>query len=188
MQNNSEEDIDQDLPPSKTQRKKEMHALQDMGEQLVELDANQLNELDLPESLKNAVLEARQITKHGARRRQMQYIGKLMRKVDVSAFQEKFARWNNSSVQSKARLHLLENWRTRLLTDETAFTEFGQKFPAADLQHLRLLARNAHKEKVANKPPKSFRLIFQEIQAIIPEMPEQPAGPAESGADNSEPS
>ncbi|MDP1557814.1 MAG: ribosome biogenesis factor YjgA [Nitrosomonas sp.] len=169
MQNNSEQDIDPDLPPSKTKRKHEMHALQDMGERLVDCDNHQLNELDLPEILRDAILAARQIKKHGARRRQMQYIGKLMRNIDVTAFQEKFASWNNVSEQSKARLHRLEHWRTRLLADETAFTEFGQKYPSADMQHLRLLARNAQKEKAANKPPKSFRLLFQELQSIIPE-------------------
>lgn len=173
MQNNSEDEIDEDLPLSKTKRKHQMHTLQDMGEELVEFEIKRLNELNLPEILMDAILLAKQTKKHGARRRQMQYIGKLMRNVDVAPFQEKIDSWKNVSLQNKARLHLIENWRTRLLADDKAFTEFGEKFPAADMQHLRLLARNALKEKEANKPPKSFRLLFQELQGIIPELPDQ---------------
>ncbi len=172
MQNNSEDEIDQDSSPSKTQRKHEMHALQDMGEQLVKFEIKQLNALDMPEILMDAILLAKQTKKHGARRRQMQYIGKLMRHVDVAPFQEKINSLKNVSLQNKARLHLIENWRTRLLANDDSFTEFGNKYPSADMQQLRLLARNAHKEKAADKPPKSFRLIFQVLQEIIPEMPE----------------
>lgn len=171
MQNHSEDEIDQDSSPSKTQRKQEMHALQEMGEQLVEFDIKQLNTLDIPETLMDAILLAKQTKKHGARRRQMQYIGKLMRNVDIAPIQEKINTWKNVSLQNKARLHLIENWRTRLLADDDSFTEFGDQYPGADMQQLRLLARNAIKEKAASKPPKSFRLIFQVLQEIIPEMP-----------------
>ena len=83
--------------------------------------------------------------------------------------QEKLNSWNGVSLQHTARLHLLERWRERLLADEKACTEFMQEYPTADLQHLRTLIRNAHKEKLASKPPKSFRLLFHELQAIIPE-------------------
>tara|TARA_R110002073_G_scaffold145955_3_gene298357 strand:+ start:84 stop:620 length:537 start_codon:yes stop_codon:yes gene_type:complete len=169
MQNNSENDIDQNAPPSKTQRKQEMHALQETGELLVELDLKKLHELELPEILMDAVLEAKKIRKHGARRRQLQYIGKVMRKIDVLPIQEQLDSWRNVPLQQTALLHLLERWRDRLLTDEDAFTEFAEKYPAADIQHLRLLVRHTHKEKLANKPPKSFRLLFHELQAIIAE-------------------
>lgn len=168
MQNNSEKDVDQVAQPSKTRRKKEMHALQKIGEQLVALDIKQLNELDLPEILMDALLEAKQIHKHGARRRQMQYIGKLMRKIDVISFQEKLAIWRNIDLQHTAHQHLIEHWRNRLLTDEKAFTDFGQKYPAADIQRLRMLVRKAHKEQLASKPPKSFRDLFHELKSIIP--------------------
>lgn len=167
MQNTPENNDDQIAQLSKTRRKKEMHALQDIGEQMVALDINQLNELDLPEMLMDAILDAKQIKKHGAYRRQMQYIGKLMRNVDVLSFQEKLAFWHNLKLQQTARQHLLEHWRERLLSDEKAFTEFSQNYPAADIQHLRMLARKTHKEKIANKPPKSFRALFHELQAII---------------------
>ena len=170
MQNNPENDIKPDAAPSKTQRKKDMHALQEIGEQLVELDPKKLAEFGLPEILIDAIHLARPMNKHGARRRQMQYIGKLMRNVDVLPIQEKLGSWQQTSLHQTARLHQLERWRERLLADEHAFTEFAQKYPAADLQQLRLLIRNAHKEKAADKPPKSFRLLFQALQATITEI------------------
>lgn len=157
------------LPVSKTRRKQEMHALQDMGEQLIQLDPKRLAELDLPETLADAILEAKRIRKHGALRRQMQFIGKLMRDVDAAPIQEKLDAWNGLSSQHTAWLHLLERWRERLLADELALGELGQRYPSADLQQLRLLTRNAEKERLANKPPKSFRMLFHELQKIIPE-------------------
>ncbi|MDO8437910.1 MAG: ribosome biogenesis factor YjgA [Nitrosomonadaceae bacterium] len=163
------DDSEQDISPSKTRRKQEMHALQDIGEQLVELNSKQLAELDLPEALMDAIIEAKRLRQHEARRRQMQFIGKLMREVDTAPMREKFAAWGGVTLQHTAWLHLLERWRERLLADEQAFTELGRDYPAADLQRLRTLMRNAHKEKLANKPPKSFRVMFHELQTIIPE-------------------
>lgn len=166
MQKELENEIEQDIAPSKTKRKKDMHALQEIGEQLVELDPRKLTEFDLPEILSDAIRQARSMQKHGARRRQLQYIGRLMREVDALPIQQKLDSWRQVSIHQTARLHQLERWRERLLSDEHALTEFAQKYPAADLQPLRSLIRNAHKEKVAGKPPKSFRLLFQELQEI----------------------
>ncbi len=170
MQNNPENDSKQDDVPSKTKRKKDMHALQEIGEQLVELDQKKLIQFNLPEILIDAINLARPINKHGARRRQMQYIGKLMRNIDVLPIQEKLDSWQQVPVHQTARLHQLERWRERLLADVLALTEFAQQYPAADLQHLRLLIRNAQKEKAAEKPPKSFRLLFQALQETIAEV------------------
>lgn len=170
MQKELENEIEQDTAPSKTQRKKDMHALQEIGEQLVELDPKKLTEFDLPEILKDAIQQAKSIQKHGARRRQLQYIGRLMRDVDALPIQQKLDSWRQVSVHQTARLHQLERWRERLLSEEHTLTEFAQQYPAADLQRLRLLIRNAHKEKAADKPPKSFRLLFQELQEIITEV------------------
>ncbi len=169
MQNDPEDDMQQDNTPSKTQRKKEMHALQAIGEQLVELDAHKLAEFDLPEILSDAIHQARSMQKHGARRRQLQYIGRLMREVDALPIQQKLETWHQASVQQTARLHHLERWRERLLNDENALTEFAQKYPHADLQRFNLLIRNAKKERTADKPAKNFRLLFQELQATISE-------------------
>ena len=172
VQKKPENNSEQDLLPSKTRRKREMHLLQDIGEQLVQLDLKRLSELGLPETLTDAVQEAKRMRKHEARRRQMQFIGKLMRDVNVAPILEKFDSWSGVTLQHTAWLHLLERWRGRLLADEQALAELGRKYPAADLQHLRALIRNAHKEKLANKPPRSFRALFHELQTIIPESPE----------------
>jgi ribosome-associated protein len=101
----------------------------------------------------------------------MQFIGRLMREVDPTPIQDKFAAWNSVSLQHTAWFHLMERWRDRLMASEQALTELGQDYPESDLQRLRTLVRNAHKEKLANKPPKSFRAIFHELQVIIPETP-----------------
>ena len=167
MQKEPEYDDTEAIEPSKTQRKKDMHALQAIGEQLVELDPKKLAEFDLPEILVDAITLARPMQKHGARRRQLQYIGRLMREVDASPIQQKLDSWQQNSKHQTARLHQLERWRDRLLSDEHALTEFAKQYPQADLQRLRLLIRNAQKEKAAEKPPKSFRLLFQELQASI---------------------
>jgi len=169
MMHNSHDDNDPGDILSKTQRKKAMHALQDIGEQLVELDSKQIAELDLPETLVNAIQEAKQITKHEAKRRQMQYIGKLMRNIDAAPIQEKIDYWKNRDTYQTVWLHQLENWRTRLLADENSINELKQQYPGADIHRLRVLIRNTQKEIQLQKPPKSFRAIFQELRTLIPE-------------------
>lgn len=169
MPNNLKNDSEQEAPLSKTRRKHAMHQLQDIGEQLVALDPQQIAEFDLPEILVDAILEAKRITKHEARRRQMQYIGKLMREIDVAPIQARINSRQSANRHHTAWLHQLERWRERLLTDETAFTELGQQYPHADLQRLRTLVRNTNKEKLAGKPPKNFRALFHELRTIIPD-------------------
>jgi ribosome-associated protein len=155
---------------SKTRRKEAMHALQDMGERLVQLDPKRLAELSLPEVLAEAILEARRMHKHGARRRQMQFIGKLMRTVDAAPIQEKMDAWSRTGIQHKAWLHLLERWRERLLADDQALAELKLSYPALqDLHHLHTLVRNAREEKRMDKPPRSYRALFHELRQIIPE-------------------
>lgn len=153
--------------PSKSQRKKEMHALQDIGEQLVALSAQRLAELDLPERLVDAIREAKRLTQFGAIRRQMQYIGKLMREVDAADIREKLTLWDAQSKENAAELHLVERWRTRLLEEETAFGEFAKIYPKADLTHLRNLVRSIRRDEQAGKPPKQFRAFFRQLREII---------------------
>ena len=173
VEKNMTDNSESELPLSKTRRKREMHALQDIGEQLVQLDLKRLKELDLPETLTDAVLEAKRMSKHGAIRRQMQFIGKLMRDFDAAPIRQKLDAWSGLAQKQKAWLHQLERWRERLLSEEKALEELGQKCPAADLQQLRALIRNAKKERLANKPPKSFRALFQELQKVIPQTEEE---------------
>ena len=160
-----------DLPPSKTKVKKQMHDLQELGEQLTELSKEHLSELDIPDNLRDAVREVKKIKSFGAIKRQMQYIGKLMRDIDPTHIQAKLAEWNGTSRQHIAWLHQVERWRDRLLEEPDSLTELLAAYPGADVQHLRTLIRNAIKEKEMLKPPKNYREIFQILRSIIPEEP-----------------
>ncbi|MBK6744141.1 MAG: DUF615 domain-containing protein [Hydrogenophilales bacterium] len=162
MDPNIEED-DSELK-SKSQRKREMESLQDMGKDLVELSKERLMKLDLPENLRTAVLEAQRITAHGATRRQLQYIGKIMRGVDADAIAEQLAEIRGESNAAKAEFHALERWRERLLADDNAITEWLARHPGADAQQLRQLIRNARKEAELGKPPKSSRELFRMLR------------------------
>jgi ribosome-associated protein len=160
---------EEELPPSKTRIKKQMHELRDLGKELTDLSKDQLAQLDIPESLLDAILEMKTINKFGAQRRQIQYIGKLMREVDPAPILAKLDAWKGKSQQHTAYMHLLERWRDRLMESDSALTELLAAHPAADAQHLRALLRNAHKEIETNKPPKNYREIFQVLRQIIPE-------------------
>ena len=167
MHDNKYDDQDEDQPISKTRRKQAMHAAQDIGEELVALNSKQLAQLTLPENLLDAVIEAKRLTKHEAIRRQMQYIGKIMRDVDATPIKAKLDEWHGVSQAQNIKLHMLERWRDRLLQDETALGELLGKHPLADAQHLRTLIRNAHKEHSLNKPPKSSRVLFKALREIL---------------------
>lgn len=152
--------------PSKTRQKKAMHELRDLGADLVGLSAGQLRRIDLPEDILAAVRECQKITAHGAHRRQLQYLGKLMRGADDAPIRAGLALVRGESAAETARLHRLERMRTRLLEDEAALSAIAAAWPGADLQQLRQLRRNALKEQAAGKPPKNYRAIFQALQEL----------------------
>lgn len=152
--------------PSKTKQKEAMHALQDLGAELVELTVGQLKRIKLEENIYDAVRECQKITAHGARRRQMQYLGKLMRNADEEPIRAGLALLRGESMAENARLHRLERMRVRLLEDEAVLNEIATTWPGVDLQQLRQLRRNALKEQELNKPPKNFRAIFQILQDL----------------------
>jgi ribosome-associated protein len=160
---------EEELPPSKTKIKKQMHELRDLGKELTELGKDQLAQLDIPESLRDAIREIKNINKFGAQRRQMQYIGKLMRDVDTAPILARLDAWKGKSQHHIAYMHQLERWRDRLLESDAALTELLAAHPQADAQRLRTLIRNAQKEMEAQKPPKNFREIFQVLREIVPE-------------------
>ena len=108
--------------PSKTQRKKEMHALQALGQQLVDLSRDQLARVELPEELREAIGFAHKVTSHEGRRRHMQYIGKLMRRVDADEIRAAIGRATGESRAAVALMHFAERWRDRLLADDEALT------------------------------------------------------------------
>jgi ribosome-associated protein len=146
---------------SKTKQKQAMHELQALGEELLDLPAAQLDALQLPDALLRALREAKTIAAHGAKRRQIQYIGRLMREVDPAPIRERLALLRGESAQASARHRRLEQWRARLMEHDAALTEFAQQFPRADTQILRTLIRNARREQKEAKPPRAFRELFR---------------------------
>ena len=157
---------DDDAPISKTKLKAEADAAQDIGKKLIALSKEKLIKLDLPETLFDAVIEAKRLTANGAIRRQLQYLGRLMRDIDNAPIIEQLQAWEGKNTQENARFHTMERWRTRLIIEPAALQEFYTKFPLADIQQLRTLIRNAQREEAALKPPKSSREIFKLIREL----------------------
>jgi ribosome-associated protein len=153
-------------PPSKTRRKREMHALQDLGTALAALAPERLARLALPEALHEAILQVQRITKHEARRRQMQYIGRLMREVDAEPIREALAGLEGRSQGAIARQHRVERLRLRLLEDEGVLAELAAAHPEADMTALRRLRRAALEEQARGKPPRAFREIFRLLREL----------------------
>jgi ribosome-associated protein len=152
--------------PSKTKAKEESDSLQELGKRLVSVGNDRLKKLDIPETLADAVREAKRISSFGALRRQMQYIGKLMRDVDVEPIQEMLDELDGVSNKANARFHALEKQREKLLADESIITTLKNEHPDLDVSALRTLRRNALKEQAENKPPKAYRAIFQLLKSL----------------------
>lgn len=156
----------QDEPVSKTRRKREMTDLQALGVALVELPESQINAMRLDERLLQAVLEAKHIRSHEAKRRQLQYIGRLMRELDPEPIRARLAAAEGTSAQATAAHRRLEAWRERLLADDAALTRFASEHPGAELQEIRALIRNARKEQKEGKPPRAYRELFRALKAL----------------------
>jgi ribosome-associated protein len=152
--------------PSKSALKRAMSDLQALGEELVGLSTDQLKKIDLPDDLREAVRDAQRFTQHEARRRQLQYIGKLMRSLDDEPIRAALDEIKGVSAAANARMHALERLRTRFLDDEQVIGEIAAAHPGADLQHLRQLRRNALKERELGKPPRAFRELFRVLRDL----------------------
>ena len=153
--------------PSKTQRKKAVHELRDMGEELVALNEDQLAQVEMPEFLRDAIMAARDITAHGARRRQLQYVGKLMRKVDAIPIRAKLDVWNAQSRGPTLIHKRAEEWRDRLLDEEGALAELLREYPRADMTYLEKLMNATIRERETGHPPRAFRQLYQALHALI---------------------
>jgi ribosome-associated protein len=159
------QDIEQPVK-TKSQLKREMDDLQKLGERLLALNSQQLAKLDLPSDLLDAVLLAKRISAHGGKRRQLQYIGKLMRHIDPQPLQSFFAELDQQSYGQTAALHQLEGWRERLVADTTneSLTLYIQQFPLTEAQHLRQLIQAAKKERLSDKNTGASRKLFQYLR------------------------
>jgi len=172
---------------SKTRRKRDMHDLQALGERLTELNRAQVDALNLPEDLRDAVLETQILSKREARRRHLQYIGRLMRSVDPQPIRDKLQEWDGQSSSHTALLHRVERWRDRLVEDENAAQEFalelGARGAQVNWQALRNQAREARLERQQNRPPKHYRDLFKLIRGLMEDTPDTKMAENHQGED-----
>lgn len=155
---------DQEGRPSKTQRKQEMQALQELGEKIIALTETERARLPLSEDMLAAVEETSRIRSHEGRRRHMQYVGKVMRREDISGIRAAFDEFEQEKLRRDHAFHRLEKWRERLIEDDEALEPFIAEYPDVDRQALRQLIRNARSERERGKPPTNARKLFKLIR------------------------
>ena len=160
--------FDEEGRPSKSQRKRESHALQTLGDDLAALPASRLNALELPESLREAIRELHRTRSHEGRRRQTQFIGKLMRQVDPQPLQEAVANFKLGGALDALALHQAERWREELLADDAALTRWMAEHPSTDAQPLRALIRQG----------RHYRDLFQLIKSHLTSSSDTPDAPS----------
>ena len=145
-----------------------MHELQALGVALVELPESQLAAMQIADELREAVLEAKRIKSHEGKRRQLQYIGRLMRDVDPVPLRAQLDALTGHSAQEAARHRRLEALREKLLADDEALTAYIAGHAGADLQGLRTLIRNARREQKEGRPPRAYRELFRTLKELEP--------------------
>mgnify|MGYP003525162403 FL=1 len=159
------------LSPSRSQQRREALEVLELARQLSELTAQQIARLPVPERLMPHIDETRRIPSHGAHKRQLQFLAKQMRREDdetLEAIRDALDSSGEAARLETAMLHRAEAWRERLMADgDAALTELLDEYPHANRQHLRQLARNAHEEKLRNKPPHAFRELFRELRELL---------------------
>lgn len=174
------QDIDE--RPSKSQVKRDMLALQELGKTIVELSSDRIKQLPLSEKLLEAVLLAQRTTSREGRRRQIHYVGKLMRDAPAQQIRQQIDTWANGSRQQTAYLHALERDRDRLIADDAALTPWLEAHPGVDVQAIRSLIRAARTEHKKNQTllpgqepqRKHYRALYQAIKAATPDPDDTP--------------
>jgi ribosome-associated protein len=166
-------DIDDELDEfgeelvSKTQLKRESAELQKLGAELAKLSVEKIEAANLPDSLHAAVLLARRSQK-GAYKRQLKFVGKLLRSTDCNPIRDYLDRMNNASAEAVRELHVAEQWRDRLLAEgDSALTDFLDRYANADRQSIRQMIRSAQQELKREKPPKTARILFRYLRELI---------------------
>lgn len=175
----TEDDIDNDdyeydefagYTKSKSRVKKEMHALQELGEELTLLSPAQLDTFPLDDALKEAILEAPRITSNSASKRHRQFIGKLMRSAEYEEIEERLKEIKDSQHRLAQQHHIIERWRDELIKgDDKKVHAFIDEYPQCDRQQFRQLVRNARAEQGNNKPPAHTRKLFKFLRDTVAE-------------------
>ena len=159
------------LSPSRSQQRRDALEVLDLARRLSELTSQQVARLPVPERLIPHIDETRRITSHVAHKRQLQFLAKQMRREDdetLEAIRDAMDANGHAAREEAAMLHRAEQWRDRLIADgDAALGELLATYPHADRQHLRQLARNAHEERLKNKPPHAYRELFRELREML---------------------
>ncbi len=156
-----------EAPISKSERKRRAHRLQRLGRQLTELKPADLSSLGIPDELRIAVLDYQRFPSHEARRRQLQFIGRLMRDLDPGPLQQALDTLHGQSAEARFEFHQAERWRERLIDDPDALTEFLENYPGTEVQPLRqriTQVRNAASEKQRKT---AYRSLFRFLREVI---------------------
>jgi ribosome-associated protein len=153
--------------PSKSQVKRDLHDLQDFGLSLLDLPDSTLDELVTDERLREALHELRRLTAHTARKRQMQYLGKLLREEDTTPLREALAARRAGEVRDKRALKVIEDWRERMLAGDEALAQWRAERPDADTPQLRALVRDARRERAGSGHGRAFRELHRAIRAAL---------------------
>jgi len=152
---------------NKSQQKREIQALLELGKQLAGLDAIALGKMDIPPVLLQALQDV-QAMKHGAQKRQFKLICKMLRQINTESLQETITELGSKKAELDKNFHRAERWRDRLIAEgHTAMTEFMNAYPQADAGQIRQLVRNANKELLQNRAPKSSRTLFKLLRQTI---------------------
>ena len=177
------------LSPSRSQQRREAFAVFDLAERLVEISARELAAVPMPDELRDLVRDSRRITAQIARKRQLQFLAKIMRREDdevLDGIRRALEKDRDESRRDTARLHRLESTRERLLEEgDEALAELIAEYPDADRQKLRQLVRNARLEREKQRPPHAFRELFRELKTLMAEevVDEDEAGDTDATAD-----
>jgi len=154
------------IRPNKTQLKKEIRVLNELGRELINLADSALQKVPLSEEMREAINDGKRFNR-GALQRQLRRIASLMQHEDIEAIQHELARQKQPTRQQTAEFHQVEQWRDRLIGgDEKLLTELIDQFKAIDRQHIRQLVRNARLEAEREKPPKSARSLFKYLSSM----------------------
>jgi len=177
-----DEETGEYFSPSRSAQRRQALEVLELAEKLASLTPSQLARLPIPEDLLPHLEQTRRITAHIARKRQLAYLAKQMRREDdatLEAIRDALDEDGAAARREVAAMHRTEAWRERLLAEgDTALAALLAEYPGADRQRLRQLVRNANEEKARNKPPRAFRELFRELRQLL-----AGASQAQDGAD-----
>ena len=163
----TEDEFEEELPPSKSQEKRDCDALKKLGDELVTLKQEDLDTLSLPDTLLDALREARKIQSRSGLKRQRQYIGKIMRQIDSDEIKKQLEQIRHKHDTNTVQFRKIEQWRDRLLVnDKTALSEIIDTHPEIDRQHINQLIRQAKREQQQEKPPAAARKLFKYLRDL----------------------